>query len=309
MGLEYLSLKQYAALPSPEARYLIDRFLPLPGRVLLVGPAKVGKSYLALQMGLAVATGTSFLGRPALPNGRRVLYLQFDMPHVSWLERMQRLQQDGVALPDFRPTQDTGDFVVLGPSSQRPYLDVIHTPDDVAYLIQVLADLHPALVIVDTLAKLHTSEEKDERAMKKVFHTLNAIFADCCILYVHHTRKLSPPAGMKAQSRPTPGDAARGSSFMAGDVDMIGLLYNRCLTTEGRFDEDGAYHCTQDPLTNFWIFPEASRLVRLEEQCRLHWASATWAAWPDYRRSVMEHYPHVPDHLLSRLRRDLAPLL
>lgn len=307
MDLSYLSLDQYASLPSQTDNYLIDRFLPCPGRVLLVGPPKRGKSYLALQIGLAVAKGESFLGRPALSAGRRVLYLQFDTPHSLWLERMHMLKEEGIELPPFRPQADHGDFIVLDPSHLRRSLDVVNNPDDVAYLIQIMTDLKPALVIVDTLAKLHSGDENDAGAMKKVFHVLNSIFADCCILYVHHTRKLSPQPGQKVLHRPTPSDAARGSSFLAGEVDAIWLLYNNSLTTEVRFDESGSYHCQQNPHSKLWVFDESTRVIRLEQQARAFWAMKPWPTWVSFRHYLTDHLPHVPDHLIHRLRRELEP--
>lgn len=307
MDLSYLSLEQYAALPSQPDNYLIDRFLPCPGRVLLVGPPKRGKSYLALQIGLAVAKGESFLGRPALSVGRRVLYLQFDTPHSLWLERMQMLKEEGIELPPFRPQADCGDFIVLDPTHLRRSLDVVNNPDDVAYLIQIMTDLHPAMVIVDTLAKLHSGDENDAGAMKKIFHVLNSIFADCCILYVHHTRKLSPQPGQKVLHRPTPSDAARGSSFLAGEVDAIWLLYNNALTTEVRFDESGSYHCTQNPHSKLWVFDESTRVLRLEQQARAFWQMQSWPSWVAFRHYLTDHLPHVPDHLIHRLRRELEP--
>lgn len=309
MDLKYLSLQDYANLPEDPQQYLIDRFLPCPGRVLLVGPPKAGKSYLALQIGLAVANGQPFLGRPAIPGGRRVLYLQFDTPHKLWRERMIRLQEEGIPMPPYRQNREQGDFIVLDPTSLRKALDIANNPDDVAYLIQIMNDLKPSLVIVDTLSKLHTGEENDAGAMKKVFYILNSIFAEACIIYVHHTKKLSPQPGQKILHRPSPSDAARGSSFLAGEVDAIHFLWGEIMTTEVRFDENGSYHCKQNPHTHMWDFDEVHRIERLEVQLRNKWNDQAWPSWIAFRHYVIEHFPKVPDHLLLRLRTELEPTL
>ncbi len=293
-----MSLSDYAKLPMPDDLYLIDKFLPCPGRVLLVGPPKQGKSYLAMQIALAVAQGTPFLGRPSVSGGCRTLYLQFDTPHSLWLQRIQDLEEEHIHLPD--------NFFQLHPSDQRPFLDIANNESDVKYLEDAMDTVTPKFVVVDTLAKLHTGDENDAGAMKKVFHKLNRIFAHCCILYVHHTKKLSPPPGQKAVHRPSPSDAARGSSFVAGEVDSVMLLFNHRLTTEPRFDEHGDYQCQQDPHTKLWEFAEVIRLAGLESDMRKRFAMKPWSSWNEFRKDAEGQFKHIPDHLLQRLKRDLG---
>lgn len=301
MELRFLTLDEYADLPMPDDTYLIDKFLPCPGRVLLVGPPKQGKTYLALQLAMAVASGTSFLGRPALSGGRRTLYLQFDTPHSLWLKRIKELREENIILPK--------EMHVLNPDDQRPYLDVANSESDRDYLRRIMLTLQPKFVVVDTLAKLHTGDENDAGAMKKIFHTLNKIFVDCCILYVHHTKKLSPPPGQKEVHRPTPSDAARGSSFVAGEVDSVMLLANRRLTTEPRFDEHGDFQCQQDQHTKLWDFAETVRIAGIESDMRKLFDSKreTWISWQEYRREAETVIKRIPDHLMQRLKRELEP--
>ena len=295
--MQSLTLEQFADLPDTGSCYLIDKFIPCPGRVLLVGPPKKGKSYLALQIGLAIAQGTRFLGRPSTSG--RVLYLQYDTPHSLWLDRMKDLKSAGVSL--------AGNFHVLAPDDTKPNLDILKEPADVAYLMEAVADIHPKLVIIDTLRKIHSGDENDSGSMNKVFDILNHIFKECAVLFVHHTHKLSPPPGMKATHRPIPSDAARGSSFTTGEVDATYLLYNNALSTDCRFDESTHYTAERDPLTKLWIFPESTRLTKLEEECRALFMTQAWASYHDFQVILTKAHPHLPDHLTSRLKRELAP--
>jgi RecA-family ATPase len=57
-------------------RYLIDGLIPERSLGILVGDSGLGKSPLAYQMGICVATGIPFLGLPTQKS--RVLYLDFE---------------------------------------------------------------------------------------------------------------------------------------------------------------------------------------------------------------------------------------
>jgi hypothetical protein len=306
---KYVSVDGYLAIPTGETVFLIDQFLAKPGRHLLIGPPKGGKSYLALQIAHAVVHHAPFLGRPSSPHAHRTLYLQFDMPPNLWNSRLKTLYEEGITFPGFCQDRTTSDFVLLAPSHQRPRLDLLGCQSDRHYLQQIMKDLTPDLVIVDTLAKLHGGDENSERSMKAVFHQLNDIFGDCAVIYVHHTHKLSPPPGQKAVHRPKPADAARGSSFLTGEVDTIWLLYNNLLSTEVRFDENGYYPCHQDVHTSLWTFKEPERVARLEEALRRDWHKRAWSSWKDYRHYIYENHTDLPHHLVNRLRAELEPFV
>ena len=58
-----LSAKDILATDDPETQWLLDGILPAGGMSLLVAKPKVGKTTLALNLAIAVARGTDFLGR------------------------------------------------------------------------------------------------------------------------------------------------------------------------------------------------------------------------------------------------------
>ncbi len=293
--MRYLTLEEFAQLPDDESTYLIDRFIPFPGKIQLVGPPKKGKTFLALQMALAVAQGVPFLGRPSVK--ARVLFLQYDMTLSQWRGRMKDLLEAKVDL--------SGDFVVLHPEDSKPRLDVLRCAADIAYLHQVLESVKPKLVIIDCLKKLHSGNENASEVMDQVFTILNDIFKHCAVIYVHHTHKLSPPPGMKMQHRPSPSDSARGSSYISGEVDATYLLYGKYLSTDCRFDESTEYEVHRDPLTKLWIFPEAERLVNLDASIRKEFATRSWDSWFTFSQHAVTTFPYIPDHLLRRLKREL----
>lgn len=295
--MKTLTLDQYADLPQEEGSYLIDKFIPCPGRVLLVGPPKEGKSYLGLQIGLSIAKGEPFMGRPS--KASKVLYLQYDTPHMLWLDRVKELRKSGVKFHD--------NFVMIDPSDAKLSIDLRKNPKDIEYLRSVVETVNPRCVIIDTLRKCFSGDENSSDIGAEVFNILNDIFKQQAVIYIHHTHKLSPPPGQKVQARIKPVDAVRGTSFFAGEVDAVYLLYAGKLSTEVRFDESTDYLAQRDPDTKLWVFPESEKLVKLEARIREVYGSKEWPSWESFRKFIRHTIVDTPDHLMNRLEGELRP--
>ena len=91
-GLRALSLDEFISWPIPPREYLLYPFLPEQGLALIYALRGLGKTYVALCMGLAVASGRSLFNCNAeLPH--KVLYIDGEMPARTMQERLQRLVQ------------------------------------------------------------------------------------------------------------------------------------------------------------------------------------------------------------------------
>lgn len=295
--MKYFTLNEYIQLPEEDEAYLIDGFLPRNGRIMLMGPAKEGKSFLAIQIGLAIAKGEPFMGRHS--SRGRVLYLQYDTPHKLWLKRMRKLHKAGVTFHD--------EFLVLDPSDfeYRRKIDVFGNPEDVDYLKNVVDQLQPDVVIIDTLRKLYNGDENSSAVGKVVFDTLNDVFQNQAVIYIHHSHKLSPPPGQKIQTPIAPRDAQRGTSYFADEVDAVFMLLGKRLRSNCRFDEDIDVTLDKDPITHLWTFPDLDKLSKMEENIKNFWKSKKWESWAVFRKAVSHTFIEVPDHLMSRLETEL----
>jgi hypothetical protein len=299
--MKTLTLDEYADLASLEPdEYLVEQFIPYPGRVLLVGPPKEGKSFLGLQLGLAVAKGEPFMGRKS--KASKVLYLQYDTPHKIWMKRTSRVRSNGLT---FHPN-----FFMLDPRDPdyRKKVDLRKNLDDISYFKEIIEKIKPELVIIDTLRKMFSGNENDSDIMQEVFNNLNDIFENQSVVFVHHTHKLSPPPGQKIQARIKPVDAIRGSSYISGEVDAVYLLLGNQLVSESRIDEATTWKLEWDKVTNIWSFPDADKVAKKEAKIREIWASKHWPDWITFKRHILHTFLDTPDHLIQRLEGELLLL-
>jgi RecA-family ATPase len=248
--MRLVSLSTYAHLPRPNLDWIVHKLLPRPGLVLLIGPPKVGKSFLGLDIGLHVAHGRPFLGQKTNPSP--VWYLQLDTSEAVWRDRLHDLEEAGVDLggPLYmaHPEETPRPFNILTASAQQFVRDALKEGD-------------PGLVIVDVLRKFHSADENDSTDMKKVSDVLDTLFHDRCLLVLHHTRKLSAEV-----ENPDVTHLARGSGFITGQADAIWLLVNGKLKIVSRFDEDLTYRAERQD-TGLFTFPDI--VHRTEAQARV----------------------------------------
>lgn len=233
-----LSFDQFQQTPRPGVKWLIHGLLPKPGRFLLVGLPKVGKSNLALQMALAVSRGESFLGSQVEKG--RVLFLQFDATDFEWKDRFDTLKEAGVDL--------SGDNFVVAPEHlQLPFntQNLLHQ----VWLEALLKDVSPDLVVIDVLRELHTADEDSSTEMKNACSPLFHILRPYSSLILHHTTKLQD--GVDAD----PIKAARGSGYISGAVSAIGLLHNKKLKVKSRLAGELELRGHMNDI-GFWVFDD-----------------------------------------------------
>lgn len=160
--------------PVEPVDFIVEGLLA-PGLYILGGSPKVGKSWLALQLCLAVCGGTSFLGRAT--HQSEVLYLALE-------DGPQRLHSRALRLTQTAPSglYLCGQALPIGQGMEQ---QLEHTLDE-----------HPGirLVILDTLQKVrcvsgsgmsYGSDYQDAATLKSIADRYHV-----CLLAIHHLRKL-----------------------------------------------------------------------------------------------------------------------
>lgn len=219
-----LTGKDYLALPRDPHTWLIRSLLPIGGTLLLYGDPKVGKSYLGIQLALAIQAGTAWLGFDSVVRGP-VVYVQLDTPRSLWADRMQQLRDSGLPEVDNllladRETLQTWPFDILN-------------RDHWSMLRGAIAPYNPVAVVIDTLREANRNEENSSTEMKEVVSQLVACCQPAALVLIHHARKASH------ESEPNLIDDARGG-YSVGAVDGICRLTKKGLHFIGRALEEGS---------------------------------------------------------------------
>jgi putative DNA primase/helicase len=174
-GLSILTAAQLLAADLPRRRDVLAPLLACDTAALVYGPAGIGKSFFALGIAWAVASGTSFLGWQA-PRPQRVLYVDGELGAAELRERLSL----------FGPPPERLMISAHGLGA-GPLLDL----SEEAGIVRLMAAWDdPALVVLDalsTLAGLASGDpERWDRLQRFLLHQRTHRRA---VLMVHHVNK------------------------------------------------------------------------------------------------------------------------
>lgn len=208
----------------PPLSWTVPGLLPQGFGILAAAP-KIGKSWLVLNLGLAVASGTEFLGVPV--EQRPVLYLPLE-DNQRRLQQRQRRILDGQAAPE---------ALILR-------TDRLEGQEAAKQFATDHAGTNPVIVI-DTLACIRPPRKGGSDIYREDYHfgsSLKAI-ADlgATVLGVHHTRK------GKGESEDFL-ESASGTNGLMGSADFVMVLTrgrtesNALLSITGRDVAEASYN-------------------------------------------------------------------
>lgn len=198
----------YTTLPAGELErttaplaWIVDGLFLEAGAGILGGAPKTGKSFLALDLCVAIASGTSCASSfPVLAPGPVVLLCAED-PQAVVSSRLAAL-----ARARNRALKDLPIEVIV---------DAVRLPEGLDRLEATLAATKPRLLLLDPLIRLHRADENSASEMSFILDGLRKLARSSrtAILLVHHARKAV--AG-------NAGAGLRGSSDLAafGDTNL-----------------------------------------------------------------------------------------
>jgi hypothetical protein len=122
-------------------------------------------------------------------------------------------------------------------------------------LKQSIAAIKPVLTIIDTLREVHGGDENDSTTMRNVIAHLVDACRPSAIMLLSHSRKDSM---MTVSGDDDMMDQGRGSSYVAGRMDVVMKLTQKRLMFKGRATGQTIESVFQDPQTGLvFIQPEA----------------------------------------------------
>lgn len=229
---------QYAHLDRPALGYVVEGLIPKPGLTLLIGEPFSGKSFLALQIALAVAQGQKALG--ANTHIAPVLYLQFDTSEMVWRDRFAKLERAGIKI--------SGPLYMVHPEINPLHINILDGTTQ-RIIRNAVKEAKPSLIIIDVWREIHNKKEESSGDMKGVMDSLLELTGDAALLVIHHSAKLSNKEEIRVVDLP------RGSSFLAGKADVLFAIIDNTLNCVSRIGEGFAGIEGERTKQGFWRFP------------------------------------------------------
>lgn len=186
----------------PLADPLIDGMLRKGHKMLIAGPSKAGKSFLQIELAIAIAEGRRWLGRDCRKG--RVLYVNLELDRASCLHRFK----DVYAALGWRP-ENLGNLDVWNLRGKAVPMDKL-----VPKLIRRAQKKDYMVIIIDPIYKVITGDENSAEQMAKFCNQFDKICSElgCATVYCHHHSKGS-------QGNKKSMDRASGSGVFSRDPD------------------------------------------------------------------------------------------
>jgi hypothetical protein len=195
------TLEDLRTMATEEVPYLVTDFLSPGEKMGITGPPKNYKSWLALKLAHAVATGSRFLERAEweVPEARPVLFVEEEGDPAKFARRIERAFQ-GIENADFFLIPRMG-FSLL----ERAQVD---------WMIERVNERDAGLLVLDPWQRMIVGADEDKAketgpAWDEV-HRITLECPRCAVLILHHANKAG---GLTL-------NAIRGSSRFAGEVDL-----------------------------------------------------------------------------------------
>lgn len=195
----------WLAMPDPPERPIVEGLIEECEAIAIVGSAKAGKSFIALQLALCIAAGIPFLGHEV--HQRRVLIANLEVSEGQYKRRLRRmaetLQVDLAALH--------GQLTIQNLKKSGTNWETLRADAD-----SVEADV----VMVDPFYQIFEGEETDELAVQDAIQRMRRLqAADKTLITVFHS-----PKGINGERNAI--DMISGSSRLARYPESIMLLLN-----------------------------------------------------------------------------------
>ena len=183
---------------------LIDGVLRQGHKMLLAGPSKAGKSFLQIELCIAIAEGRKWISWPCTQG--RVLYVNLELDRASCLHRFQDVYE---AL-GWRP-ENLQNIDIWNLRGRSVPMDKLAPK-----LIRRAAKKDYIAIVIDPIYKVITGDENSADQMANFCNQFDKVCTElgCAVIYCHHHSKGSQ--GSKKSM-----DRASGSGVFARDPDAL----------------------------------------------------------------------------------------
>ena len=206
-----------AALDAPHdlTDELIEGTLRVGHKMLIAGPSKAGKSFLLMELAVAIASGTEWLGKKCKRG--KVLYINLEIDKNSFFTRFEEIFE-----AQHINRKEAEEIQVWNLRGKTPPLNEL-----APRLIRRIRDGGFIAIILDPIYKVITGDENNARDMSVFCNQFDRIATEtgAAVIYVHHHSKGSQ-VGKRSMDR------ASGSGVFARDPDALLDMTELCHEAE-----------------------------------------------------------------------------
>lgn len=225
---DMVSLDTFKNDPPELPEELIEGILRRGHKMLISGSSKAGKSFLLMELCIAIAEGTPWLGFQCKKG--KVLYVNLEIDPASAINRFLKIYE-ALGLP----IRNAENIVVWNLRGHAVPLDQL-----VPKLIRRVRDQHFDAIVIDPIYKVITGDENNASEMGAFCNQFDKICTEtgCSTIYCHHHSK-------GAQGAKKAMDRASGSGVFARDpdaqLDMIQLELSEDIANNVRDGNETAW--------------------------------------------------------------------
>jgi hypothetical protein len=161
--------------PPPPVKWLVNNLICRGDIHLEMGEPGIGKSWLTMDMCLAVAQGRPWLGHEVMEAGR-VLYVDEENPPDLIFNRLNRLGMTPEDAKNIRYLNNQGILLDKDPDA----------------LVDEALEFQPHLIVLDSLTRFHAGDEDKAGSMATLYNTALKPLAretDAAVMLLHHAGK------------------------------------------------------------------------------------------------------------------------
>lgn len=219
------TFEEYAADPPAMQPELIHGILRRGHKMLISGSSKAGKSFLLMELSIALAEGSRWLGLKCEKS--KVLYINLEIDEASCVNRFIKIYK---ALNIKTPAKNS--LMIWNLRGHSKPIDKL-----VPKIVRRVKDNGFDAIIIDPIYKVLTGDENSASDMSYFCGQFDRLASEtgCSIIYCHHHSK-------GAQGAKRAMDRASGSGVFARDpdaqLDMIELQTTKDMDEEMTFMDD-----------------------------------------------------------------------
>lgn len=169
--------------------WIVDGIIPPHTAGILAGDSGVGKTWLMLDLAIAIASGTPWLGQFDVRQGTVLIVDEENAELLLRVRMLMLLKGRGLDAKNVPIHFAIGNAVDLAPVKGKRGEPIMS--ESTRRLGKTINKIKPRLVMFDSLVRVNSAKENDSTEMSKVFSVVKGLMdrTGIACIFAHHTRK------------------------------------------------------------------------------------------------------------------------